>query len=81
MPPCACALPRAAGLVPTFTEAVPTLSKTVCRKSPAAYFASVSAKALARRVSPMAVFVSTIFRSICLHDHVRRHHQPLLSCM
>ena len=56
----------ATGTCGTFTEAVPTLSKTVCRKSPAAYLASVSAKALARSVSPMAVFVSTIFRRICL---------------
>ena len=47
-------------------EAGPTLSKTVCLKSPAAYLASVRAKALARSVSPIAVFVSTIFFRICL---------------
>lgn len=49
-------------------EACPTLSNTVCRKSPAAYLASVSAKALARSVSPIAVFVSTIFFRICLQQ-------------
>ena len=55
------------GLGRTLMEAKPALSNTVCRKYPAAYLASVSAKALARSVSPIAVFVSTIFFRICLH--------------
>lgn len=50
----------------TLTVGWSTLSNTVNRKSPAAYRASVSANAAARRFSPIAVFVSTIFFRICL---------------
>lgn len=65
---CCCDPVTVAMLSHTFTVGWSTLSKTVYRKSPAAYFASVSANAAARRFSPMAVFVSTIFFSICLYE-------------